>query len=556
MLQELHIRNFALIEHVDLQFGRGLNLLTGETGAGKSILIDALGLVLGDRSSGADVIRTGADRAVVEAVFDISDAPPETRATITEAGLDTDDGDSLLYVARELSRSGKSQCRVNGRLCPVSTLRDICEHLVDVHGQHEHQSLLAADKHIDLLDNWLGKDALGLRAEVATLYATASSLRRDLERLTADARERARNLDLYRFQQQEIADAALKPGEEDELLGDRSRIANAEKLSAATGDAYTALADVALDGLNTAAAALHKAEMIDPGLADATSQLNEALAYADEARRFLRHYREEIEFSPERLEEIDDRLSLIHSLKRKYGDTVDEIIAYGSELTSKLDGLENQEAHEADLQAGIDRAERQLRDSSAKLSKLRRAGSERFAKGILAELAGLGMAATRFETSIEDQAPSAKGCDRIEFMLSPNPGEPLRPLAKIASGGETSRIMLAMKSVLARAAYVPTLIFDEIDVGVGGRTATVIGDKLSSLADLAQILCITHLPQIASRPAAAHFFIEKHADDGRTVVAVRHLSETGRVDEITRMLGGTPESRTVVEHAREMLQRA
>ncbi len=555
MLQDLHIRNFALIDHVDLHFGRGLNLLTGETGAGKSILIDALGLVLGERASGSDVIRTGADRAIVEAVFDLTDAPPETRDKLVEAGLEGDEDDSRLYVARELSRSGKGQCRVNGRLCPVNVLREICEHLVDVHGQHEHQSLLSTDRHIDLLDNWLGKETLALRAEVADLYAAASGLRRSLETLRADARERARNLDLYRFQQDEIAQAGLRPGEEETLAADRQRLANAEKLSAASTDAYRAVADIALDGLNTAAAALQKAELLDPELEPVAAQINEALAFADEARRLLRSYRDNIEFNPQRLEEIDDRLSVLQSLKRKYGDTVDEIIGYGEALTEKLDGLENQEAREADIAKAIEKADKQLADASHRLSKLRKTGSKRFAHGILGELADLGMAATRFEASVEPQAASPRGIDRVEFLLSPNPGEPLRPLAKIASGGEASRIMLAMKSVLARTAFVPTLIFDEIDVGVGGRTATVIAQKLSGLGELAQVLCITHLPQIASRPASAHFFIEKHAEGGRTVVGVRNLDEQARVDEITRMLGGTSESVTVVQHAREMLAR-
>jgi len=561
MLVELHVTNFALIDHLDLSFGAGLNILTGETGAGKSIIIDALGLALGERA-GHDLVRTGAGKATVEAVFDLTNAPDETRQRLADAGLngedESEDGDTL-FVTRELAKNGgKSSCRINGRLMPVAVLKEIAEGLVDVHGQHEHQSLLAADRHVDILDNWGGKDALALRQQVADLSGEANRLKREREKLRTDARERARMLDLYRFQQEEISSASLKSGEEDELTADRTRLANSEKLSAAATDAYATLSGAergsggALDALNAALAAVEHAAGLDENLAPLIETLQNAVVYAEDAARGLRVYQETVEFNPERLEEIETRLDLIRTLKRKYGETVGEIIAYGADLTAKLDDLENSEAREEELTREIANSESKLAAAAGKLTTLRKKAAVKFAAGITRELTDLGMSATKFEVAIEPQAVSSKGADKIEFLLSPNPGEPLRPLAKIASGGEMSRIMLAMKSVLAKSGAIPTMIFDEIDVGVGGRTAQTIGDKLEALAKDAQILCITHLPQIASR-AATHFYIEKQVFDGRTTVSVAPLDSEGRIDEIARMLGGSRHSEAVVQHAREML---
>ena len=482
--------------------------------------------------------------------------PPGVRTRLAEAGLDGEDEDVLL-VARELSRgSGKSQCRINGRLMPVASLKAIGDGLVDVHGQHEHQSLLHADKHVDILDDWCGKDALALRANVTNQLSALNALRREREQLQTDARERARTLDLYRFQQEEIAAAKLRVGEEEELAADRSRLANAEKLSAAAQDGYIALSGGegggALDALGVALAAVEHAAALDETLAPVVEALQGAVSFAEDASHELRAYQEGVEFNPERLEEIESRLDLLRTLKRKYGETVEEIMAYGDELSAKLDRLENAEAREDELSAAITKAEAALDKTAVKLTKARKDGSADFAQRILCELADLGMAATRFEVSLEPQSVTSKGADKVEFLLSPNPGEPLRPLARIASGGEMSRIMLAMKSVLVKMGGTPTMIFDEVDVGVGGRTAQTIADKLDALAGQAQILCITHLPQIASR-ADTHFSIEKRVDGGRTTVSVTRLDAEGRVEEIARMLGGTRRTEAVVQHAREML---
>ncbi|MGI4790811.1 MAG: DNA repair protein RecN, partial [Janthinobacterium lividum] len=428
MLVELHVTNFALIDHLDLTFGAGLNILTGETGAGKSIIIDALGLALGERA-GHDLVRTGAGKATVEAVFDLTHTPPETRQKLTEAGLTGDEGDDedTLLVTRELARgTGKSQCRINGRLMPVAVLKEIAEGLVDVHGQHEHQSLLSADHHIDILDNWGGKDALALRQQVAAQSSETNKLKREREQLRTDARERARMLDLYRFQQEEISSASLLPDEEDELVADRSRLANSEKLSAAASDAYTTLSGAergsgALDALNAALAAVEHAAGLDENLAPLIETLQSAVVYAEDAARGLRVYQETVEFNPERLEEIETRLDLLRTLKRKYGETLAEIIAYGADLTAKLDALENSEAREEELTRAIANSENSLNVSAAKLTTVRRKAAVKFAADITRELTDLGMSATKFEVSIEPQPVSGKGADKIEFLLSPNP---------------------------------------------------------------------------------------------------------------------------------------
>jgi len=556
MLQELHVTNFALIDRLHLTFGEGLNTLTGETGAGKSIIIDALGLALGERASGADIVRTGADRASVEAVFDITGVASEVGAKLQELGIESDD-DTLL-ISRDIVRStGKSQCRINGRLMPVATLKEIGDFLVDVHGQHDHQLLLAADRHIDILDQWGGKSLLTLRSSVAESYTKLAQLRRELDQLRSDARERTRMLDLYRFQVEEISSASLKLGEEEELINDRSRLANSEKLAGAANLAYGLLTGdegvvPALDQLGDALIAVEHVASIDETLVTIASLLRDAVAYAEDAAGQLRHYREELEFNPERLEEIETRLEVIRALKRKYGETVADILAYERETASQLDRLENSEQRDADLSKAIEKAERETLALAKKLTTARRGIADQFAAKILAELADLAMNATRFEVSIQPQALSAKGVDRVEFLLSANPGEPLKPLARVASGGEMSRIMLAMKSVMASSGEMPTMVFDEIDVGVGGRTGQVLAEKLAKLGGDAQILCITHLPAIAAR-ADTHFFIEKNVVEGRTVVVVRTLTRDERVEELVRMLGGARRTEAVVQHAREML---
>ena len=571
MLTELSVENFALVSKLRLQFGPGLNLLTGETGAGKSILLDALGMVLGERT-GAESVRHGADKARVEAAFTVDETDKRMREALNAVGVEAEDG--LLLLSRELSKTGKSTARINGHPATATMLKALGDALVDIHGQHEHQSLLAVERHLDILDAWCGPKTGALRTAVGNAHARARDADQQLATLKQDARERARTIDLLAFQRDEIDAAAPKPDEEEELLSERLRLSSAASLHAAAAGAYAALhggptpggnnakalyeetcapGAGALDGLATAAAEIEHAAGLDNRLAPLVESLRNALYVAEDAAREVRAYRDTVESNPARLEEIETRLDVLKTLKRKYGETAEEILRYREEITAKLETLENAEERIAALQVNVETTRGELKARAAELTAARKKGAEPFAKAIIKELGDLAMTATRFAVGMEPRAePTARGADQVEFLLSPNPGEPLKPLAKIASGGEISRVMLAMKSVLSRTLAVPTLVFDEIDAGIGGRTGTVLADKLSALSAASQILCITHLPQIAAR-GTTHFLIEKETDKGRTTIHVAPLDPEQRVQEIARMLGGSRVSETVLRHAREML---
>jgi DNA repair protein RecN (Recombination protein N) len=569
MLTELSVENFALVEKLRLLFGPGLNLLTGETGAGKSILLDALGMVLGERT-GTEAVRHGADKARVEAVFRVDESDSRLREVMEAQGVEVEDG--LLLLTRELSAAGKSAARINGRPATVAMLKVLGDALVDIHGQHEHQSLMAVERHADILDGWCGGNTLALKAAVAEAHGKAAAAARELAALQQDARERARTLDLLQYQRDEIDNADPKADEEEALMTERLRLGSAEKLHQAANGAYAALHGGAASGgrggkmmaaasegggalelLTTAVAEIDHAARLDDRLAPLLESIQNALYVAEDAAREVRSYRDEIEFNPERLEEIENRLDVLKTLKRKYGETMEEVIRYREEIGQRLETLENAESRIAELETAVKKSRAELDTCAAKLTAARKKAAKPFADAILKELADLAMTATRFSVAVEPKGePTAKGADHVEFLISPNPGEPLKPLAKVASGGEISRVMLALKSVLSRTMAVPTLIFDEIDTGIGGRTGTVLAEKLAALSGASQILCITHLPQIAAK-GRTHFFIEKRTEKGRTTVAVAALDEEQRVQEIARMLGGTKMTDTVLQHAREML---
>ncbi len=570
MLRELHVRNFALLEDVRVEFGPGLNVLTGETGAGKSILIDALGASLGHRM-GLDVIRLGATEARVEAVFDLSRAPG-VRAALDALGIPVED--DLLILVREIG--GRGRAYANGTPVTLGTLREIASHLVEIHGQHEGQRLLDPRTHLELLDAFGGPDLLRVREEVARAFARWSELRRQLMELDRTERERAQRLDLLRWQVQEIEAVRPQPGELEELVSLRTRLLHAGRLAESTGAAYEALfgEEGAVRFVGRASVLLRQASQWDPELEPLVQVLEGVRIQLDELAMRLRRYIEELEANPDRLEEVEGRFRALRALQRKYGDTVEEILAYRDNALQEIARLENLELHRAEVEAARAQAEAALAQAAAALSALRREVALRLGRSVAEHLQDLGMPQAQFSVAFavredpegvllaspEEAGPrrvqvTARGMDRVEFLFSANPGEVPRPLHRVASGGELSRLMLALRSALREADPTPVMVFDEIDAGVGGRTAHVVASKLASLARNAQVLCVTHLPQIAAQ-ADVHHAIRKVVSGGRTRTEVYRIEREERVEEIARMLGGDPPTELSRKHAQELLLRA
>ena len=573
MLSELTVHNLAIIDKLNLRFGSGFSVLTGETGAGKSIIIDAVSLLLGGRGE-AEVVRSGADRAAVEGTF-LLDAEIQAMVgpLLAEDGLEGDEPGTLL-LGREVRREGRNVCRVNGRSVPLKTLEKIGQCLVDIHGQTEHLSLMRVREHVDLLDRYGG--LWPLRDQVAGLVRDLRSVRRELAGLRRDEREMARRVDLLNYQVGEIQAARLHLDEEQGLAQERTRLANAEQLTALAGEAYHALYESdedqasAVDLLQGAARALGGLVRLDPST-EALGKAAETLGYqVQDLAESVRSYRDRIEFNPERLNQVEERLGLIRSLQRKYGETITDVLAFAERAGRELETIEHSGERIAELEADEERLLHDLGRLGADLSARRREAGERLAAGIEAELDELSMARARFGVDVvwSDQADGAyvegrrvafdsAGLDRVEFLVSPNVGEPLKPLVRIASGGETSRLMLALKTVLAQADRTPTLIFDEIDAGIGGRVGAVVGHKLWGLtvgdggkARHHQVLCVTHLPQLASY-GDQHLMVRKGIVGDRTVTAVQELHDGEREQELAGMLGALTDK--TLASAREMI---
>lgn len=571
MLAELNISNLAIIDQLKLKFAPGFNAMTGETGAGKSIIIDAVGLLLGSRAQ-ADLIRAGADQTTVEGLFVLDALARELLLPpLEEFGLNLDD--DTLILTRELHRAGRNVCRVNNRAVTLAVLQQIGDRLVDVHGQSEHLSLLRVREHIDFLDRFSGLwEQRAAFAKQARALRRVRQERRDLEK---DARETARRVDRLTFVVEEIGAAKLKPGEEEALKEERDLLGNAEERANLADQAYRALYGEgeeekgALDLLAEASQALTALEKYDPNVKAAIDQSETTQALMDDLARTLREYRDKIEFNPERLAQVDERLDLIFRLKRKYGDSIDEVLTFAQSSAEELKTITHAEERIAELREEEARLLQEAGGQAEALSSARRKAADRLSSQIEHELQDLGMEKAKFGVALnraDDEhglivgssrlAFDSTGIDKIEFLVSPNPGEPLKPLAKIASGGETSRLMLALKAVLGAADRTPTLIFDEIDQGIGGRTGGVVGRKLWGLTITAngnyphQVICVTHLPQIASY-GDAHFQIRKQVVEGRTVTLVRELQAKHRVDELAQMLGTATE--TTRQSAQEML---
>ena len=563
MLKELGIKNFAIIDRLQVEFGPGLNVFTGETGAGKSIIVDALNLALGERASG-DLIRTGSDEAVVEAAFGLnSHGPAAVRNILREQGIAAEAGEDLI-VRRVLSSSGKNKVYLNGSLASLATLSAIGAHLADIHGQHEHQSLLATEQQMEMLDAYGGLHPLC--RSFADLFRRYRELRSELAALEAGEREKAQREDLLRYQAGEIEGAKLREGEDDELAAEQRVLSNAEKLSglaAAADEALYSSDGSALAGVKRAVTGLREIAAIDPSLSGTLELLESGRVQIEEAAREVAAYAERIEFDPARLEEIGDRIDLIQRLKKKYGASITEIAAFGAKAAGELAKIERSGEERERLRREIASLREQITAAARELTNKRTAAARELEHKVEAELGHLGMKKTTFVVAIgqeagEDTAEGLKitprGADRIEFLISPNPGEEPRSLARIASGGELSRIMLALKTILSEGDPIPTLVFDEVDAGIGGAVAEEVGRKLRKIAAKRQVFCITHLPQIACM-ATAHYGVAKSLKKDRTSTELRLLDPGERVDEVARMLGGKTITEATLRHAEEMIER-
>ncbi|HLA78750.1 MAG TPA: DNA repair protein RecN [Vicinamibacteria bacterium] len=555
MLKLLRISNIALIPSLDLDFDPGLTLLTGETGAGKSILIDALGLLLGLRAS-SELIRTGEERAWVEAVIE----GEGLGRFLQDHGL-PGDGDEAV-VRREVLASGKGRASINGALVPIAVLRDLGPLVATIHGQHEPQGLLDAETHLALLDRHAGLSEEAGR--VADAYRRLRSAESALETLRRDRRELERRREMLEFQAGEIEKAALLPGEEESLRQEKLVQANRGRLADLSAEAYAILFEdegAVLTRLGQAYRRIEDLAGIDPRFLSHLEARQAVGAQLDDLALFLRDYREALEVSPGRLDEIESRLALIERLKRKYGASVEEVIAFGDACRGQLGELGSPEEQERTVDQERAGAESAFLEAARGLSGRRRAAARDLEKKVQQELALLAMEKTRFKVAFSPEAPggreawSERGLESAEFLLSPNPGEELRPLARIASGGELSRILLALNSAAQLARSGRTLIFDEVDAGIGGRVAEVVGRKLRAMAAEHQVLCVTHLPQIACF-ADSHYAVRKRVEKGRTFTSVEGLGEAERVDEIARMLGGATLTEAAREHARDMMKQS
>ncbi len=550
MLNHLSISNFALIDHLELDLSPGFNALTGETGAGKSIIVDAMSTLLGGRAD-SDLIRTGTSQALMEGVFTLREMQRGFLFPLLEEyGVE---GEGDLILSRELNRQGRHICRINGRIVTLRFLREVGQRLIDIHNQGEHLSLLRVREHLGFLDRFGG--LTDLRGKVEAKVKALYRVRRELERLLADERELARRIDLLQYQVREIRAAKLEPGEEEELKREHTLLANAEQLITQINAAYEALyegredREAALDLLAEARETLTSLEEIDPQLQERRKMIEEASAQLRELAQALRSYRDAIDYSPQRLAQVEERLGLIYNLKRKYGDSIEEILAFGERAAQELEGIVHSEERIEELRSAEEELLAEIGSLAGQLSLARLEASQGLSEAVEGQLRDLQMEKAEFAVALEQTedpegvevdgqrfAFDITGIDKVEFIISPNPGEPLKPLSKIASGGETCRFMLALKSVLSKVDQTPTLIFDEIDAGLGGRGGDVIGRKLWRLTADHQVLCVTHLPQIASF-GDAHFKVIKEEIGERTVTRAQFLDEPGRLEELAQMLG-------------------
>lgn len=550
MLTSLKIENVAIIESAAIEFGCGLNVLTGETGAGKSIVIDSINAILGERTS-RDIIRTGAQSAKVYAVFE--DVNAKVRKFLDENGIDCEDG--VLIINRTLSREGKNICRLNGAPVTVSMLREIGSELIDIHGQHDNQALLSPEKHCGFVDSFAGNAEI--IADYREKYGRLCEVRSKLKKLTTDESSKSQRIDFLTYQIDELEKAEITPGERDELKARKTLINNSQKVIESLNVAYEALkADGAgIDMITDAESEISDASAYMEALGEASEKITDIRYELEDIAETVRDAMSEVDFDQSELEEIDERLDLLYRLSKKYGNTEEEMLEYLEKAKTELDNIAFSEEKVKELQKQEKEALAETEAAAKKLTESRKAAGEKLCEAICSELEFLDMPNVRFVVKCDDIGLTENGKDEIEFLISANVGEEPKPLAKIASGGELSRIMLAIKNVLAEADGVDTMIFDEIDTGVSGRAAQKIAMKLRSASKGRQVICVTHLAQIAAQ-GDVHLYISKSVSDGKTYTNIKSLIEEDRVAEIARIMGGMEITKLQLESAREMLRNA
>lgn len=550
MLTSLKIENVAIIESAAIEFGCGLNVLTGETGAGKSIVIDSINAILGERTS-RDIIRTGAQSAKVYAVFE--DVNERVRNFLDENGIDCEDG--VLIINRTLSREGKNVCRINGAPVTVSMLREIGGELIDIHGQHDNQSLLSPEKHCGFVDSFAGN--ADLITDYREKYGRLCEIRSKLKKLTTDESSKSQRIDFLTYQIDELEKAEITIGERDELKARKSLINNSQKVIESLNIAYEALkADGAgIDMITDAESEIANASAYMETLGEASEKITDIRYELEDIAETVRDAMTEVDFDPSELEDIDERLDLLYRLSKKYGDTEEEMLEYLEKARAELDNIAFSEKRVKELQKQEKEALAETETAACKLTESRKTAGEKLSNAICSELEFLDMPNVRFVVKCNDIGLTENGKDEIEFLISANAGEEPKPLAKIASGGELSRIMLAIKNVLAETDGVDTMIFDEIDTGVSGRAAQKIAMKLRSASKGRQVICVTHLAQIAAQ-GDVHLYISKSVSDGKTYTNIKSLIEEERVAEIARIMGGMEITKLQLESAREMLANA
>jgi DNA repair protein RecN (Recombination protein N) len=572
MLCEIRIENFAIIDRLEVRFEPGFNVITGETGAGKSIIIDAVDLLLGGRGD-SDFIRAGADKAIVEGVFDMPiSLVKDIKSMLDGEGIDPLETPNEVILTRELRSNGRNTCRVNGSNASLQFFRTLGEKLVDIHGQSEHLSLLRPREHINLLDRYANLE--DQRSAVTVIVHKLNQVRSEINNLEQDEAALARRVDMLSYQIEEIKAVAPQVGEEEVLKEERTRLANAEQLASLTAEAQRTLfgggddtITSAVDLLGQAAALLAKLTKVDPVFEEQQTLAESLAVQAEELAQSIRTYNEKVEYNPSRLAEVEERLDALNRLNRKYGGTIEAVLAYAEKAAKDLSDITHSEERLEELREQEDKLLHQIGDLASRLSRARETAAETLSRGIETEMQELRMEGARFEVTVS-QEDDPNGCyvgehrfkfdstgiDHVEFMMAANRGEPLRPLAKVASGGETARVMLALKGVLSRADTTPTLIFDEIDQGIGGRVGATVGQKLWNLADGHQVLCVTHLAQLAGF-GDAHYRVVKDVRAGRMVTSIAPLDDRARVQEMAEMLGAETPSAQQSAHDILMLAR-